>query len=426
MRRKITGTVISTFLSLGLLFIPWIEQNQVYGADAPVAIDETNFPDEIFREYLNNYDLDNNGQLSVDEIQGVESIMVAQMGITDLTGLEYFNNLTTLVCYGNQLNSLDVSQNVLLKNLMCNGNQISSLDVSQNVELIALVCYENQLSSLDVSQNVDLKDLVCYENQLSSLDVSHNEALAVLICHENQLSSLDVSRNLNLERLICFGNQLSSLDVRRNTALEELQCGSNQLSSLDVSRNTSLTTLTCMDNQISVPLYQKDSEYYVDLSGLQLDADKVSDFSTGTYDSTTGHIGWQSLEEIGDSLTYQYDIGYQNQTMSVTVNISGDPIQVEEPDEEASTTEDSSGTEGTTTEQDPSQNTETSTTEQDTSQSTEVVAAGQGTSQNTEAAKPTQDTPKTGDAMVPVWIAILGLLSIVSYLVARKRSSIKQ
>lgn len=406
MRRKITGTVISTFLSLGLLFIPWIEQNQVYGADAPVAIDETNFPDEIFREYVkDNIDTDGNGGLSVSEMESVKDIDISGRGLTDLTGVEYFDNLEYLRC--------------------CN-NQLSSLDVSRNTALKELICYNNQISSLDVSYNVALKELWCGGNQISSLDVEQNVDLVKLVCSENQISSLDVDRNVKLEALVCYGNRLSSLDVSHNVDLTTLLCHENQLSSLDVSRNTSLTTLTCMDNQISVPLYQKDSEYYVDLSGLQLDVGKVSDFSTGTYDSTTGHIVWQSLEEIGDSLTYQYDIGYQNQTMSVTVNISGDPIQVEEPDEEASTTEDSSGTEGTTTEQAPSQNTETSTTEQDTSPSTEAVTDGQGISQTTEAAKPTQDTPKTGDAMLPVWIAILGLLSIVSYLVARKRSSIKR
>ena len=168
-----------------------------------------------------------------------------------LQGIEYFESLTELVCYYNQLTSLDVSANTALTVLDCSSNSLTSLDVSANTALTELWCGYNQLTSLDVSANTALTTLWCYYNQLESLDVSANTALTELECDDNQLTSLDVSANTALTYLDCASNQLTTLDVSGCTALTELSCYSNQLTSLDVSANTALTALECDDNQLT-------------------------------------------------------------------------------------------------------------------------------------------------------------------------------
>ena len=168
--------------------------------------------------------------------------------LTSLQGIEYFESLTELVCYYNQLTSLDVSANMALTELECYDNQLTSLDVSANTALTELYCLSNQLTSLDVSANTALTVLDCYSNPLTSLDVSANTALTELWCGYNQLTSLDVSANTALTTLWCYYNQLESLDVSANTALMVLECDDNQLTSLDVSANTALTFLECEDN----------------------------------------------------------------------------------------------------------------------------------------------------------------------------------
>ena len=168
--------------------------------------------------------------------------------LTSLQGIEYFESLTELVCYYNQLTSLDVSANTALTVLDCSSNSLTSLDVSANTALTELVCYYNQLTSLDVSANTALTVLDCSSNSLTSLDVSANTALTELWCGYNQLTSLDVSANTALTTLWCYYNQLESLDVSANTALMVLECDDNQLTSLDVSANTALTFLECEDN----------------------------------------------------------------------------------------------------------------------------------------------------------------------------------
>ena len=244
---------------------------------ADVEINETNFPDASFRNYLLSQDYGSDGKLTDEEIAGVTSINVSGTyfspgTISSLKGIEFFTALedlrcndnqlnsldvsgctalTTLFCYNNQLTSLDVSKNTALTRLQCDNNQLTSLDVSKNTALTELECYSNQLTSLDVSKNTALETLWCYDNQLTSLDLSKNTALKYLSCGGNQLTSLDVSKNTVLTRLHCYSNQLTSLDVSGCTALTELWCYSNQLTSLDISGCTALTELRCYDNQLT-------------------------------------------------------------------------------------------------------------------------------------------------------------------------------
>ena len=180
---------------------------------ADVEINETNFPDASFRNYLLSQDYGSDGKLTDEEIAGVTSINVSGTyfspgTISSLKGIEFFTALEDLRCSDNQLNSLDVSGCTALTTLFCYNNQLTSLDVSKNTALTWLQCDNNQLTSLDVSKNTALEILWCYNNQLTSLDLSKNTALKYLSCGGNQLTSLDVSKNTVLTRLYCYQNRI--------------------------------------------------------------------------------------------------------------------------------------------------------------------------------------------------------------------------
>lgn len=168
--------------------------------------------------------------------------------LTSLQGIEYFESLTQLSCYYNQLTSLGISANTALTTLWCYNNSLTSLDVSGCTALTELSCPFNQLTSLDLSVNTALTGLSCSSNQLTTLDVSANTALTELYCYGNQLTSLDVSANMALTWLSCSYNSLETLDISKNTALTQLDCSSNSLTTLDVSANTALTWLSCENN----------------------------------------------------------------------------------------------------------------------------------------------------------------------------------
>ena len=217
-----------------------------------VTINDTNFPDAIFRNYVSEtLDTVQDGILSADEISAVTQINVSNKSIADLTGIEVFEYLEKLYCWNNSLTSLDVSSNTALEILDCHNNQLTSLNVKYDTALRIVVCYGNQLTNLDLSYNTALTQLDCWNNQLSSLDLSHNTALTWLECWNNQLTSLDFTYNTELTYLKCWNNQLTSLDVSHCTALDIFHCNNNQLTSLDISSNTELTVFSCYGNQLT-------------------------------------------------------------------------------------------------------------------------------------------------------------------------------
>ena len=289
-----------------------------------VKINESYFPDAKFRQYIaDNFDKDGDGVLSAEEITAVTEIDVHNKGISDLTGIEYFENLECLDCSLNKLTTLDLNNNTALIELNCYYNQLTSLDVSSNTALIVLYCELNQLTSLDVSSNTALLYLSCHSNQLTSLDISSNTALIDLECGENRLTSLDVSNNTALEWLRCYDNQLTSLDVSNNTALIVLYCELNKLTSLDLSNNTTLTSLSCSDNKLTsldvtntklekATAWGNKYEISVigntfDLSTLPagFDVTNASDWTNGTVE---GNI--LTIEDTSKEVTYKYLYGY--------------------------------------------------------------------------------------------------------------------
>ena len=219
---------------------------------ASVVLNEANFPDANFRTYISQKTgVSVGGIISDATLASITNINTSYKNISSLQGIEYFTELTELVCRNNNLTSLDLSKNTKLTYLNCESNQLISLDVSKNTNLTELLCYRNQLTSLDVSKNTVLTQLNCSNNQLTSLDVSKNAELKYLYCNYNQLTSLDVSKNTKLTDLNCCKNQLTSIDVSKNTELTWLIIEHNQFTSLDVSKNTKLLYLSCSDNQLT-------------------------------------------------------------------------------------------------------------------------------------------------------------------------------
>lgn len=126
-----------------------------------VAVNGQNFPDAAFRAWiLNPANLNGAGQdgtLTEDELQAVTSMDVSNQGIASLKGIEYFTNLESLNCRGNQLTQLDVNANRQLKNLNAKANWLTSLTLRLPL-LKGLYVGENQLTTLDMSHNPKLED----------------------------------------------------------------------------------------------------------------------------------------------------------------------------------------------------------------------------------------------------------------------------
>jgi hypothetical protein len=213
------------------------------------------FPDDNFRVRLLFHDpvIDTNGdsEIQVNEAAALSGMLRVQNGsISDLTGIEYFTNITELDCSVNDLTDLDLSNNLGLIYVNCRTNIINQLDISGNTTLAHLDCERNLLSELDVSTNTSLISLNCRENQLTNLVIS-GAPLEVLVCDLNQLTNLDLSTQSNLDWLYCQGNLLTELDLTSSTEITKVWCAGNSISTLNVSGLTNLTHLRCNNNALT-------------------------------------------------------------------------------------------------------------------------------------------------------------------------------
>ena len=189
----------------------------------------------------------NNGLVFTDRIVDVTLLDVSGLEISNLTGIEDFTALETLICSENNLTVLNVSNNQNLITLLCGINDLSSLDVSANINLETLNCLDNQIQNLDVTNNTALKSLTTSSNQLSSIDISNNTDLMSLNISSNRIAGeLIVSNNPDLESLFCSSNQISVLDLSVNTVLKNLDVSKNSLINLDL---TTINTAVCPNPQ---------------------------------------------------------------------------------------------------------------------------------------------------------------------------------
>jgi len=178
---------------------------------------ETYVPDDAFEQALKDLGYDDSGTAPLDDyvptakINTLTYLSIKNKGISDLTGIEDFDNLITLNCENNALTDLGFSNNLALENLICASNQLSNLDISSNIILRKLEITDNLFTSIDLSNNDSLVTLDCSTNQLTHLNILNNFALTTVNCSFNQLISVDANNG--------FNNILSNFDLRNNPNL---------------------------------------------------------------------------------------------------------------------------------------------------------------------------------------------------------------
>ena len=296
MKKRILSIVLCLVMVFSLL--PFTAS-----AAGATPIDEKNFPDPVFREYvrkvagstyLNDTIVRQIEALDVSK-DNIQKVLGDRAPITNLKGIRHlkyvrdlnckYQKLTTLDlelnmrverldCYGNQLTDLWLRPTgTSLKYLNCGVNKLNALDLSKSSELTELYCRNSKLTALDLSANKKLQKIDAASNKLTTLDVrnlpeltyldlqanfdlkaidvSQNPKLEELNVAQGKLTSLNVSNNRKLVDLKVFCNQLTALDVRSNYMLKRLYCFENQLTALDLSSNVALECLSVSENPIT-------------------------------------------------------------------------------------------------------------------------------------------------------------------------------
>lgn len=265
--------------------------------EGDIAIDETNFPDENFRDNV-WWDLNTNrdDHFSPSEIANAKGIICDNKEISNLKGIQFFTEIWKLDCYYNNLTTIDLSNNKKLSYINCIYNKLEELDVSELPLLETFACDGNKLQSIDVSENKKLKDFSCKENSLGTLNVSQNTELERLVCGHNNLTELNVSANTKLKNLDVSNTNLTSLDAKNNTALETFN-GKN-----------------CSYN-IAV---EGDGKFDLTTLPGHFDASKATATRGGTINENENIL---TVDPNSKTFCYDYDIGQPNKKMNVVLNV---------------------------------------------------------------------------------------------------------
>lgn len=307
--KKGLSVLLATVLATGCLTAA-----VAYGSDS-VAIDETNFPDANFREYISDTkDLDGDGYLSASERNITMMSVTEDNEIKTLKGIENFTSLKILRCSNIGLEELDVSALSELTALTCMGNQLTTLDLFNNGKLQRVNCSDNSLTSLRLLSS-SLTQLDCYANNLKSLDLSLVSSLQKLRCDQNELTSLDLTNNPQLVDLNCTYNHLTDLNLSKNTKLTDV---TNAM----IGEQTIELKATFDGSMIIVPFteHKLDSSNYVSSS--------LEDYGDGagfTYDKFVAY----DVSEIDNGITYYCSTKLEgSENMKVDVTVSRDFHQV--------------------------------------------------------------------------------------------------
>jgi uncharacterized repeat protein (TIGR02543 family) len=197
---------------------------------AALPINEQNFPDPVFRNYIiKHFDTNEDLELSSEEISKIESLDISNMGICDLTGIEYFTNINYLYCSQNNLTSLNVSTLTQMTVLDCSYNHLTGIDLSKCTSLISVECKNNALPiTLDENNCLELTTLKTFDLARAS-NWSENvkideEKLTPVESNTNNIITYDYLANApqipNLEvsfSLVIATDSLEDVEVNETT-----------------------------------------------------------------------------------------------------------------------------------------------------------------------------------------------------------------
>lgn len=343
-------TGISLFC-LSLNFSPLAPQ--VAAAATPVELNETNFPDPVFRDYLKDtFDFNRNNTVDVSEMKFVKKIMPNEdlrPQIKSVKGIELFPELDTLNINDSLIDTIDISQNPQLKALDISDTGVSSLDVTHNPDLKILklertkvnkidlthnpnlqhlYCLVAPVTELDLSQNPELQFLDCSGTSISKLDLSHNPKLHSVHCNNTKITALDLSHNPDLVSLFCEYNAISALDLHANPKLGNLRCHYMNLAELDLSANSNINDNNLYYRQTLPQKMQatlKDGAYTFDLRAAGIDITKIKNL--GIIPANSPHFENDPneaavLNNLPQGVTYAKDSGILTVSEAAAKNLA--------------------------------------------------------------------------------------------------------
>jgi uncharacterized repeat protein (TIGR01451 family) len=257
-----------------------------------------NIPDPVFKAKIIalGFDTNSDGIIQTSEAAAAEGLELDNLGLTDLTGIQAFTNVTYLMCTQNALTTVDVSGMTNLQTFWVDKNNLTSVNVTGCTALYNFNCSDNHITSINVNGLPTLLDLYCKNNNLTSVNLAGLPALNSVQFENNQLTSFTFSTVPNLKYIYVGYNALTAIDVTGIPSLMVLTCQNNQIASLNFSNNPNLWSVNCNSNLLTS----------LDISNKPLLADAYCNHNMIT-----------SLDLTGDDISV-LDCSY-NQISSLTI-----------------------------------------------------------------------------------------------------------
>ena len=217
-------------------------------------------------------DSNNDGNIQLSEALNVTKLDVGSSGITDMTGIQSFSNLTYLSCtdeFG--LTSLNVSNLTNLITLQCYDSGITSLNLTGLVNLQDLYCQDNQITLLNLNNLTNLKNLWCLNNLITNINLNGCINLQGIECENNLLTNVDLTGLVNLMGVYFNDNQISNIAFNNLSNLSAIYCKNNLLTNVSVVNCPILNVVDFSNNQLNtINFIGNTNAIYLSLQNNQL------------------------------------------------------------------------------------------------------------------------------------------------------------
>lgn len=148
----------------------------------------------LWEELLRNFDSDGDGNISESERFGAKELVLSDIPLSSLSGIEELPFLEKLSVGGNGLKVLDVSALKNLEFLSCGRDKYEKI-IFDNPELSYLYIISTPLKELDTSGLPVLGYLDSYDNPFEFLSFKENPRMEHLILVGAEMEELDLSTN---------------------------------------------------------------------------------------------------------------------------------------------------------------------------------------------------------------------------------------
>ncbi len=234
------------------------------------------------------------------------------LGLTNLTGIEFFTNLQYFDVSGNTLNSLNILSLSNLIYFKCTSCALTSLTLSQTNTLVKLDISNNFLTNFNFTNFSGLHTLNMSHNPLTSVIFLNNSNLYSVSCINTLISILDFS-----------DTTLFTLDASNNPSLSYLNIKNGVLSSDTYQPNPNFpfnVNTIQMDNSIDYICHDENEFGFILASNLNVMSVPRSTYCSftpgGSYNTINGNIKFdcgvsnQNLQNVKVKLTNGTDLGY--------------------------------------------------------------------------------------------------------------------